>query len=263
MKQSRRSAIRMGIPPNLHHPARNAAPIVPYPDLSSLEKAAVEDAIVEAWRRLPAAAIRRNLPLDTAPEEPLTRLLRDELDILRRDSSQPVPGFSEDAFQRIPESEAVPDAAGRLDPFISFYPDLVFRPVKTPRQVVHDVEYGLFVECKIVDQTKAHHSIRYYCKEGIRRFVAGEYAAAMPSAMMVAYVRGPSSIPSHLGPYLEKPASLSAYETTQKPSPVARRGQPKGHELFSSRHRRAQVRVWSLHPPGDIELTHLWLRLPK
>lgn len=263
MKQSRRSAVRMAIPPNVRHPVSDATPKVPYPDLSLLEKTAVEDAIVEAWRRLPSAAARHNIALETAPEEPLTRLLRDELDILRRDASQPVPGFSEDAFQHIPESEAVPNAAGRLDTFISHYPDLVFRPVKTPRQVRHAVEYGLFVECKIVDRGKDHHSIRYYCKEGIRRFVAGEYAAAMPSAMMVAYVRGPSDIPSYLCPYLKQPANLTTYETTTLPTPLARRGQSATRELFCSRHTRAQVRVWSLHPPGDIELAHLWLRLPS
>lgn len=252
----------MAVPPNVRPPVGDAAPVVPYPDLSLLEKAAIEDAIVEAWRRLPSAAVRHNIALETAPEEPITRLLRDELDILRRDERQPVPGFSEDAFQHIPESEAVPNAAGRLDPFISHYPDLVFRPVKTPRQVRHAVEYGLFVECKIVDQSKDHHSVRYYCNHGIGRFVAGKYAAAMPSAMMVAYVRGSSSIPSHLSPYLQQPASLSAYETTKLPVLMVRRGQSATRELFCSRHTRAQVRVWSLHPPGDIEIAHLWLRLP-
>lgn len=262
MKQSRRSPVRMAVSPNVRLPVSDEAPVIPYPDLSLLEKAVIEDAIVEAWRRLPSAAIRHNIALETAAEEPITRLLRDELDTLRRDESQPVPGFSEDAFQHIPESEAVPNADGRLDTFISHYPDLVFRPVKTPRQVRFAVEYGLFVECKIVDRSKKHHSIRYYCNRGIRRFVAGEYAAAMPSAMMVAYVRGPSNIPSHLSPFLKQLENLPTYQTTKLPTRMARRGRPATRELFYSRHTRAQVRVWTLHPPGDIELAHLWLRLP-
>ena len=261
MKTSRRRAVRMAVAPNAHTSDGNAKSIVPYPDLSYLEKCAVEDAIIEAGRRLPAAAARCRIDLATAAEEPITRLLRDELDLLRRDESSPVPGFSEDSFQHIPESEGVPDAGGRLDEFGTHFPDLVFRPVRTPRQARSSVEYGLFVECKIVDLGKDHHSIRYYCNRGILRFVSGDYAGAMPSAMIIAYVRGHCDVATHLGQYLIKDEHALAFQVVRPPTPSPRLAGSAVIALYASRHARSKVRVWGTYPPGDIELVHLWLRL--
>src|SRR4051812_40073612 len=81
-----------------------AVPAVPYPDLSELEKEAVEEALRVAWSKLPAAADAENVNLMVVGEVPITRLLRKEVDKLRTDEAQPVPGFSEATFQHVPES---------------------------------------------------------------------------------------------------------------------------------------------------------------
>ncbi|HET6525054.1 hypothetical protein [Sphingopyxis sp.] len=57
------------------------------------------------------------------------------------------------------------------------------------------------IECKIIDHPNAKR-VGLYCKEGIARFVAGEYAWAHRSAIMLAYVRDGSCVTSRLAPYL-------------------------------------------------------------
>lgn len=250
----------MAVPPVRHAGVQTDLPfITTHPDLSVLEKSAVEAAILEAWRRLPAAASERGIDLNTAAEEPITRLLRDELDVLRCDERSPVPGFSQDTFQHIPESEAVAASHDSLSVFASAYPDLVFRPCKKPKQARLTVEYGLFVECKIVDRSKKHHSIGCYCEQGIARFVDGRYAAWMPSAMMVAYVRGQRDAASNLGSYLARAEHVRAFQVIGAVTERPCGGRSSSERAFVSRHGRAQVRVRGVQASGDIELTHLWL----
>lgn len=57
-----------------------------------------------AWSRVPA---RAGIDLATSDEEPITRLLRDMMDSLQRDRTNPVPGFSDREFDHIAESEAI------------------------------------------------------------------------------------------------------------------------------------------------------------
>jgi len=79
----------MAAAPIVRAPLREGA-VVPFADLSPLERSAVEEALVVAWSRVPAAAARAGIDLATVDEEPITRLLRDVMDSLQRDRTNPV-----------------------------------------------------------------------------------------------------------------------------------------------------------------------------
>lgn len=260
MRDARRRVRLTSAPQPFVEPSRRGAPVVPFMSLSQLEQSAVEEAIVVAWSRVPAAAITAGIDLFSADEEPVTRLLRCELDALRRDATGPVPGFSEREFQHIPESEATPRASGRLESQNILYPDLVIRPVIIPRAVPpgKDVEYGMFIECKILDSKKSHHSIRAYCLEGIIRFVSGGYAAAMPNAVMLAYVRSAWDVPTNLTAHLNDAKYRHEYQIQRMPELSGYRTQGR-IPVYTSHHRRDGVRIWDKHMAGTIIITHLWL----
>lgn len=232
---------------------------IPYPDLSSLHKEAIEDALREAWKRLLSKAQRESVDLMHEHEEPITRYLRDELDILRRDENEPIKGFSERIFQHIPESEVTPNSSGRPLKSDIEKPDLVFRLAITPKGVARALNYGLFVECKIIHTSTNHHSIKDYCgKNGLERFIDGRYAWTMPSGMMIAYVRNSNDIPDTLDPYLRDGANASRLEVKQYPATPAR-GQNLRPLVYESVHGRSKVP----RQPGDIKIAHLWLHVAQ
>ena len=258
MTAPRCRAIRLGIGPDARkgRSPEDDAPSIPYEDISDLFKEAIENAMREAWRRLPAEARRQAIDLRTAGETSITRLLRDELEKLRRDDARPVPDFNDDAFVFIPESEGVPDWSGRPLDNTTNKPDLVVRPIKPPAGVVRTSTYGMFIECKILDRSREHHGIGDYCTSGLLKFVQGIYAAVMPSGMMVAYVRNRKSVPSCLTPHLR--GNATRYEV--KVLPEARWNDPRTPPVYVSRHGRTTVVVGATRRvPGDIDIAHLWL----
>jgi len=252
MRGARRRQVRMAAAPIVRAPLREGS-VVPFADLSPLERSAVEEALVVAWSRVPAAAARAGIDLATSDEEPITRLLRDVLDSLQRDRTNPVPGFSDREFDHIPESEAI-----RVGERV-VYPDLVVRPRNTPPGVPlgRRVDYGLMIECKILDKMRPNLSVRTYCVKGLLRFVTGEYAAAMPSAMLVAYVRGEWSVAEQLTRHFSEAGYDREYQVQSMPALAREQARVP---VYVSKHGRDGVLVWDRHPAGEIAVTHLWLR---
>jgi hypothetical protein len=118
--------------------------------------------------------------------------------------------------------------------------------------------FPFFIECKIIDHANAKR-VSLYCKEGIARFVAGEYAWAHRSAIMLAYVRDGSSVTSRLAPHLAKCASAPIDKMQTLSHPVAR---PDLHPAVQqSSHQRNFTYAADGHGavPGPISLFHLWL----
>lgn len=235
------------------------APQFPYEDLGDLEKEAIEDALRLAWARLPAAAQRQGIPLEQVGETPITRLLRDELDKIRRDESRPIPDFSDDTFEHIPENENVPDFTGRPFDENQKQPDLVFRPRFVPRYVARVSTYGLFVECKIIHKSEDHLGPGNYCESGLLRFVDGRYAWTMPSGLMVAYVRNGKDLITCLVPHLDRAKHRETYHV--KALPALRVGtSERTPAVYVSTHARPTVKVGE-RSSGDIEIAHLWLQV--
>jgi len=62
------------------------------------------------------------------------------------------------------------------------------------------------IECKLLDKA-TDKTFYLYCKEGVKRFVDGEYAWARREAAMLAYVRDGSRVVPDLSTYLERNAA--------------------------------------------------------
>lgn len=246
-------------------PARSpedTAPAIPYRDFPDLLKEAIEDALREAWKTVPIEAVAQGIPLDDADETPINRLLRDELEKLRTDPSRPIPQFNDEVFQCITESEGLPDCTGKPFDENTGKPDFMIRPIKPPAGVARSGTYGMYVECKIIERGHKSRTVASYCREGILRFVKGDYAWVMSSAMMVAYLRrSKASAPHSLAKYLmESTAEDFEVETYPQLNPLRTNQNPP--HAYQSKHRRSTALVGHLKRPiGPIEITHLWFEL--
>ena len=119
--------------------------------------------------------------------------------------------------------------------------------------------FPLVVEAKIVDVSTAK-GISLYCKNGLRRFLVGEYAWGSREALMIGYVRDGSTIEAALGQFLTEAEAggTTSYLVQEFPS-----GRGSGSiDLASSRHGRSFVYINREAPrnePGPISVWHLWL----
>lgn len=117
--------------------------------------------------------------------------------------------------------------------------------------------FRLEVECKLIDRTKGR-TVNLYAKQGLARFLSGEYAWATREAFMLAFVRDGSFIRSTLVPFLEKhkQGALDLYNTEALPTFVGTR-----MDLARSVHGRSFSYVHQQPPssPGPITIWHLWL----
>jgi hypothetical protein len=211
---------------------------------------AIENAIRIGWDRIKATKSGRHI-LALGSEDEITSRLQDELNALRH--TRVAYGFTKSQFQTITRSAAYRSYNAQ---HLNKSPDLVIRLVcigpATP--IGLELYDAMFVECKPLS---AKHSLREYGENGIVRFVEGQYAWAMPHAMMVAYVSNSKTLPHDLDVLTAAPHDTSKrkYECAgpAMPCPFSRGVHVTAHE-----------RPWSYkasHVPGDIELRHLWLRV--
>lgn len=205
--------------------------IVAEPDVSDAHKHAIERALRWAWsevgRRWPETA-------KDGTEEQITAKIHRVLNEQTTNHRRAAPGLH--SFETVNRGSKVESVDGRIE----LMPDLVFRP-PLPAGVRNRSDWGYFVECKIVDGPP---SVGLYCKQGVARFVQGEYAAWMPSAAMLAYVRD-GSCPF---PTLE-PRLATAHATRSHAARTI--------DVSDSVHERATLPI----PCVDIALVHLWLRM--
>lgn len=197
------------------------------PDLAPEHKAAVVAALRWAWQRLAGDAAL----LAFGSEEALTTRLQNELNE-RSEGQRLAPGIRE--FETVTRGESQVTVDGRLQK----KPDLSFRPTAYAT-VTNTSGWAWFVECKIIDGAA---SVRDYCEKGVRRFTSGEYAARMPSAAMLAYVRDGQQPHRALHPRLDAKYGTLAHE----PGPSA--------DTSHSIHQRSTLP----RPCVDVALTHLW-----
>jgi hypothetical protein len=118
--------------------------------------------------------------------------------------------------------------------------------------------FPMVVECKIIDHPN-DKSVSLYCEKGIARFVCGDYAWACREAVMLAYVRDGTTVPSNLAPHLASKAKLSPdpFQTTSHPS-LRTDLHPT---VLHSEHQRSFTYPSFVDgaAPGSISLFHLWL----
>jgi hypothetical protein len=117
--------------------------------------------------------------------------------------------------------------------------------------------FPIVVECKLIDHFSGK-GVDLYCKNGVARFVAGQYAWANREAVMIAYIRDDSTVEKHLSPFLESGAgkALDPWQTCRLPEIGGGRT-----PVTSSDHLRNFEYSLATGPkgPGMISLWHLWL----
>lgn len=222
---------------------------VPHAPLPLAVWLVAEDAIRAAWVRL------RKLPvhvfdLATADEDTITLRLHEILVDEVYGSGQ-VAGFDDTVMQIGSREAKIRNFDGKHPDKM---PDMHIGIIR--RENVRQSQDGIFVECKPVD-TK-HTAGVHYCDKGIIRFVRGDYAWAMRTAMMVAYASEGYTIDPKLTDALTKSTTIS---TDVMPTQC----QSSETVLFCDQtqlsvHQRDFLYVETGSDAPSIKIRHLWLR---
>lgn len=227
--------------------------MLPFADFPIAWRGVVLAACREAWRRLSSAAAAQGISLASFSEDDITGRLKTVLNELRKADPSPVPGFSSALFETVVRDAVVTTFDGSS---LDKKPDLVFRPIDTAPGLWLSEYRGLFTECKIVDG--GNHSIGLYCSKGVRRFVSGEYAWAMPSGLMIAYVRDGKTIGRTLRSALKRARRTGNDIFYTKRLPRLESALGSAPVAYLSVHRREWIHT-NGEKPGDVEIVHLWL----
>lgn len=211
----------------------------------------VETALRASWRRLrqhPPAGFN----IETAEEDVVTHELQKVLhgEVF---NSKDVEGFTSDFFAAPVREAKWENFNGRKRDLM---PDLFFGLIGRSKARI-PWQDGLFVECKPVG--RKHPAGSAYCDAGIIRFVRGDYAWAMTSALMVGYASAGYNLSSKLDqaligrgkkiPTLVKPNSCRHSEATA----VSER-------TYFSKHRRTFKYIQTGVAAPSITIRHLWLK---
>ena len=212
---------------------RLAAPAVSIqsePDIPLVHRAVIERALRWAW-----AVLCKKWPalVTGGSEEEITERLQHLLNAHGPDHGRLAPGLR--SYETVIRGAKVVSASGAIEK----QPDLVFRPPLS-RGVRNRGEWGLFVECKLIDGAR---SVSRYCSGGVARFADGEYARSMASGALVAYARDGSTPFDSLDPKL-----AGRYRTRAHTAGAA-------SDVSDSVHDRSSVAP----ARADISLSHLWL----
>ncbi|MEO6785932.1 MAG: hypothetical protein ABI318_07335 [Chthoniobacteraceae bacterium] len=212
----------------------------------------VEAALCAAWE-LVIQHGRAGFDLQTANEDTITLQLYERLydDIFNKGV---VEGFDSEVFASVHREPKVRNFDGsHPDKMPDIVVDFIDRPVG-----VMNSQHGLFIECKPVDQN--HPAGSAYCDAGLIRFVRGDYAWAMQSAMMVGYAREGYSLLPELSEALASKRK-EPIPTSFGPASCPRtRATAYAEQVAISKHRRTFTYVENGLPAGEIAIRHLWLR---
>ena len=210
----------------------------------------VEEAIRVSWQRLKVKVIPE-FDIRTAQEDAVTlqlyKVIYDEVF-----DKGVVDGFDDLRF-------TIGTRESKLPNFDESKPDLMpdlLVAIKGRRDVSLRTQDWLFIECKPVD---ANHTVGvHYGAKGIARFIRGDYAWAMTSALMVGYA-GPGYT---IAPKLFETLTTREKEFTVKRTPVPCRRSPSAtdaEKVHITQHTRAFRYVENARPAPPIKLRHLWL----
>jgi hypothetical protein len=220
----------------------------PHPPISPAIILVVEDAIKVAW------SIVRKLPLSefdiaSAHEDTITQKLHEIL-IDELFDSDTVDGFNGDLISKGTREEKLRSFDGsHLDKM----PDLIFGVIG--RDVYMRTQDGIFIECKPVDAT---HTVGvHYCDKGIIRFVRGDYAWCMLSALMVGYTAKGYAIVPKLTDALAKSKSIK----TKVAPTVCPQSKPVlfAQDTHFTVHERNFSYLETGDPAPSITIRHVWL----
>lgn len=208
-----------------------------------------EDAIRLAWVRLRQRS-PHDFDLTDANEDAITLKLYEIL-VDEVYGSGGVEGFDDSVMQIGSREAKIPNFNGQHPDKM---PDLHICIIG--RKDVRQSQDGIFIECKPVDPD--HTAGADYCNEGIIRFVRGDYAWAMTTAMMIGYATDGYEIEPKLHNALKKSSTI-----TSESMPILCTS--SSTVLFCDQtqisvHKRNFQYIESGEAAPNITLRHLWLR---
>lgn len=225
---------------------------LPHKAISPQACLVVERAIVRAWEwmfKTPQAGF----DLTTAQENGITHRLHETLfDVVFK--NELVDGFNKDVFTVGTRGSELRNFDGSKR---DLKPDLLVGFIHRP-SVEHPSQDWLFIECKPVDCD--HPAGSHYCDKGLIRFVRGDYAWTMQSAMMVGYAReGYSLVPKLSEALASKRKEL--IPTSFGPESCRRtKATAFAEQVAISKHQRPFNYLENGFPAGSIVVRHLWLK---
>jgi hypothetical protein len=209
--------------------------------------AVVQNVLSYAWRVLLNEVAGGSFSVCNAHEDVITERLYMILDQIYTDQPELIDGFV--LFETPVREGNVRNYRGnRLD----CQPDLTFRPIRGQVVSRSSVMSAIFVECKPIDSR--HPVGSAYCKEGVSRFVKGDYGWSVDRAIMLAYVRNICELPEGLNYVMDQEEEANNYQLVQKPTPVG--NTREGDIIYSTVHSRASLAAGNA---STIILHHLWL----
>lgn len=223
---------------------------LPHPPIPLALSLVVEEAVRVAWQRLRSRTPSR-INLATADEDEVTHdlyeILYDEVF-----AQGLVDGFDCERFTVVTREAKVCNFDGTM---LDKMPDLLIG-LAAREEIFRLSQDWLYVECKPVDAT---HTVGvHYGAKGIARFVRGEYAWAMPDALMIGYVATGYS----LDPKLAETLTDRHQEFAVMDGPKACARSPASSvspAVQVTRHRRTFTYLETGLPAPPIRLRHLWL----
>ena len=223
---------------------------LPHPPVPLAILLVVERAICVAWEFV-LTHPRSKFNLTTASEDEITHELHEAI-FNRVFNSGAVDGFNKHVFTTVGREPKVRSYNfGSLDKM----PDLVIQLVNRPSGIMNTQD-GIFIECKPVDDS--HPVPKDYCDKGIMRFVSGEYAWAMTSALMVGYAKKNYTILPLLTEALK--TRTTTITTVQFPQRCSSSGSGSRNEaVHISVHERPFIYLENEKNAEPITIRHLWL----
>jgi hypothetical protein len=209
----------------------------------------IVEAIVEAWRLIREAP-RDQFTLADATEDEITLELRTRLMDEVLDNPN-FPAFTSAAFWICREAKFESFDRNHLDKM----PDLYVNVRRNCSPGLPSAD-GLFVECKPIGRRTPAGSD--YCDKGILRFVSGQYAWAMPHALMVGYADVNYTITTKLKDAIANRKTELKTDGNMRIYPGVNLGTYAQH-LYETTHKRGFVYIQTTTAAPEIVIQHLWL----
>ncbi len=224
---------------------------LPHPPIPLAISLIAEEAIAVAWQRLKKVGISK-FDLNSAKEDEITHELYEILydEIFCKGI---VDGFDEEHFSVVAREAKLRNFNGKK---LDKMPDLLIG-IAGREQIFRRSQDWLYIECKPID---SNHSIGvHYGAKGISRFICGDYAWAIPNALMVGYASSGYNVDSKLTETLsrrKKEFGVITHPTICKYSSNT----PLYYPVHYTRHCRTFTYVETGQKAPPIELRHLWLK---
>jgi len=224
---------------------------LPFQSFSHDEQGLVERLIREAWSQLKKHQNEAGIDLAISDEAHINILLVQTINAIIASHYSDNNSCYEGLFERISSSAEYKNYNGTSIK----QPDMVFHLRAKAYPGIENDYQSYCVEAKKISNNSS--TIHNYNETGIKRFLAGDYAWAMPTGMMIGYCQSGLKLPDPLINNLSKNRNKEKYQILKMPKRISPPN--PSPSIYSTLHSRVWLYSDREGAPGDIEIRHLWL----